>query len=92
MIRFINIIALSLTLYCSHNLTLMSQRIGGGFYMYNFIDNSEGDNTYRNTVTYVGTRFTPTLSFATNDSLHRVVGGYNFLFEYGKKTLSKGDI
>ena len=90
--RFTNIIALSLSLCCSHNLPLMAQRIGGGFDMYNFIDNSEGDDTYRKPVTYAGTRFTPTLSFATNDSLHRVVGGYNFLFEYGKKTLSKGDI
>ena len=90
--RYTNLIALSLTLCCFHNLPLMAQRIGGGFDMYNFIDNSEGDDTYRKPVTYAGTRFTPTLSFATNDSLHRVVGGYNFLFEYGKKTLSKGDI
>jgi len=70
----------------------MAQRIGAGFDMYNFFDNSEGDDTYRSTVTYAGTRFTPTLTLATNDSLHRVVGGYNFLYEYGESGLSKGAI
>ena len=90
--RFTHFIVIYALLWCCNNMTLMAQRIGGGFDMYNFFDNSEGDDTYRNTVTYAGTRFTPTLSLATNDSLHRIVGGYSFLYEYGESKLSKGAV
>lgn len=92
MIRFTQFTAILIILSCCHCLTITAQRIGGGIDIYNFFDNSEGDDYYRNTVTYVGTRFTPTLTIATNDSLHRVVGGYSFLLEYGKRELSKGSV
>jgi hypothetical protein len=60
--------------------------------MLNFFDNAEGDDTYRRTETYAATRITPTLTVATNDSLHRVVGGYNFLINYGKGPTRKGAV
>ncbi len=83
---------LSLLLLVLSTNPLLAQRIGGGFDMFNFFDNSEGNDTYRSTVTYAGTRFTPTLSLSTNDSLHQIVGGYNFLYEFGESELSKGAV
>jgi len=63
-----------------------------GVDMYSFFDNSEGNDAYRSTLTHAGLRFTPKLQLCTNDSLHHIVGGYNFLYEYGESELSKGAI
>lgn len=62
-----------------------AQHIGAGFDVYSFFDNSEGNDSYRDTRTHTALRFTPRLGFATNDSTHQLVGGYNFLYEYGTK-------
>lgn len=88
--RFTHFIAIIILLCCCQGMTTKAQRVGGGIDIYNFFDNSEGDDYHRRSETYAGTRLTPTLTVATNDSLHRVVGGYNFLFEYGKGKFSKG--
>ena len=90
--RFIHFIAIFIFLYCCHTMTIKAQRVGGGIDVYNFFDNSEGDDEYRCNETYAATRITPTLTIATNDSLHRVVGGYNFLVNYGKSSSGKGAI
>lgn len=48
-----------------------------------FIDNSEGDDTYRSTMTHIGLGITPTLSFTSRDQYHTIVGGWNGLIELG---------
>lgn len=92
MSRYLHFIGIFLLLCCTHVSQAWAQRIGGGFDMYNFFDNSEGNDDYRNTVTHAGTRFTPKLLLSSNDSTHRISGGYNFLYEFGESGLSKGAV
>lgn len=72
--------------------SLRAQHVNAGVDMYNFFDNSEGNDYYRSTVTHAGIRFTPKLDLSTADNLHHIVGGYNFLYEFGESELSKGAI
>ena len=60
-----------------------SQRVGWDVDAYGFFDNSEGDDTYRNTVTFSGLRLRPTATLGTNDGRHRLTAGWDALLEPG---------
>ena len=89
MIRRIIAIAL---LLAAANTGISAQGIVAGLDVFNFFDNSEGDDSYRNTVTHAALRFTPKLTVTTDDSIHSITGGYSGIFEYGKRELGKADV
>lgn len=69
---------------------LKAQQAVAGVDVFSFFDNSEGDDTYRPSQTFGGIRFAPQLTLATADARHRVVGGYDFLYEHGTRQVGEG--
>ena len=69
-----------------------AQSVNAALDMYSFFDNSEGDDSYRNTMTHAASRFTPKLIVATDDGIHSVTGGYSGILEYGTRDVGKGDV
>lgn len=89
MIRRIIAIAL---LFATGTVGMNAQSVVAGLDVFNFFDNSEGDDSYRNTVTHAALRFTPKLTVTTDDSIHSFTGGYSGIWEYGKRELGKADV
>ena len=81
---------LSALLLWAGTTNLRAQQAVAGVDVFSFFDNSEGDDTYRRAQTFGGIRMAPQLALATPDAQHRIVGGYDFIYDYGTRQVGDG--
>lgn len=70
--------------------SLFAQKVEWALRADGFFDNSEGDNTYRTTMTYSGLRLSPEAGLSWGQGRHRLMAGYSGLSEWGTRSFKQG--
>lgn len=81
----LRIICAIIVLSMSTMLGMQAQTLEWQLNANGFFDNSEGDNTYRTTMTYSGLRLSPEVGISLDGSRHALMVGYSGLAEWGHK-------